>query len=102
MDYIDSDLSDLSSIAIESIPQVTRRTWAKQISDDVGRLHSSGLVWGDAKAGNIVIDKGSKPWIIDFGGGSTVGWVDAHLADSVPGDLQGLRQILKFLHISNL
>ena len=102
IDYIDSGFSDLSSMAIDSIPQVIRGRLAKQISDDIGRLHRSGLVWGDAKAGNIVLDKESNPWIIDFGGGSTVGWVDADLADSVPGDLQGLRQILKFLQIPDL
>ena len=102
IDYIDSGLPDLSSMAIDSIPQVTRGRLAKQISDDLGRLHRSGLIWGDAKAGNIVLDKESNPWIIDFGGGSTVGWVDADLADSVSGDLQGLRQILKFLQIPDL
>jgi len=58
------------------------------------------LVWGDAKASNIVLDKESNPWIIDFGRGSTVGWVDADLAGSVPGDIQGLRQILRFLQVS--
>lgn len=99
MDYINSRFSDLSSIEIESIPQVTRGKWAKQISDDLGRLHRSGLVWGDAKAGNVVLDKESNPWIIDFGGGSTVGWVDANLANSVPGDLQGLQQIRRFLKV---
>ena len=101
MDYIESGplVSDLFSLEIDLIPRIRRETWAKQISDDLGRLHKIGLVWGDAKAGNIIIDKESNPWIIDFGGGYTDNWVDANLADSVMGDLQGLRQILKLLQL---
>ena len=104
MDYIESEslVSDLFSMDIDSVPQIRREAWAKQISDNLERLHQIGLVWGDAKAGNIILDKESNPWIIDFGGGFTDGWVDASLADSITGDLQGLGKILKFLQIPDL
>ena len=92
--------SDLSSLNVESIPQTQRENWSEQIYNNLKRLHSIGVCWGDAKAGNIILDKESNPWLIDFGGGYTNEWVDAHLANSEKGDLQGLQRIMKFLHVS--
>ena len=98
MEYVDSG-PPLLSLEIDLIPRMRRVAWAKQISNDLKRLHGIGLIWGDAKAGNIILDTESNPWIIDFGGGYTDNWVDAALADSVTGDLQGLQQIMKFLQV---
>lgn len=98
MEYVEPG-PPLLSLEIDLIPRMKRAAWAKQISDDLKKLHGIGLIWGDAKAGNIILDKESNPWIIDFGGGYTDNWVDAALADTVMGDLQGLRQIMKFLQV---
>lgn len=99
MDYVEPGAleSDLSNLALEPIPQIQRDTWARQISDDLNRLHDLGLVWGDAKAANIIFDKNCDPWIIDFGGGYTDGWVDEGLVDSISGDLQGLGKIIDIM-----
>ena len=91
---------ELSCIEIDTVPQARRDAWGRQISNDLARLHALGLVWGDAKPGNIIIDENKTPWIVDFGGSFTMGWVDAHLADTISGDMQGLQRILEFLRIS--
>lgn len=91
---------DLPSLNVDSIPQKQREKWSEQIYFDLKRLHSIGVCWGDAKVGNIILDKESNPWLIDFGGGYTNGWVDAPLANSEEGDLQGLQRIMKFLDVS--
>ena len=102
MNYIEPGMlmSDLFNLNLESIPQTQRDIWARQIGNDLNRLHEQGLVWGDAKAGNVIFDKECNPWIIDFGGGYTDGWVDEELVDSVTGDLQGLRKIIDFMQFS--
>lgn len=82
---------------IEATPTETRLAWAEEITATLARLHGLGVVWGDAKAGNIILDEDNYPWLIDFGGGYTNGWVDADQAESVTGDLQGLQRILKHL-----
>ncbi|EXJ82201.1 hypothetical protein A1O3_06014, partial [Capronia epimyces CBS 606.96] len=68
-----------------------------QIAQDLARLHQSGIVWGDVKPENVLIDKAAHAWLVDFGGSSTDGWVDKHLAETVEGDLQGLRRLGEFL-----
>lgn len=37
--------------------------------ETIEKLHKVGVVWGDAKADNILIDKNDDAWEIDFGGG---------------------------------
>ncbi|KHO10651.1 TPR repeat-containing protein [Metarhizium robertsii ARSEF 23] len=74
-----------------------RRRWATQISDTVHILHDRNIIWGDAKAENILIDMDDNAWIIDFGGSYTLGWVDAEKAGTVEGDLQGLSKILSII-----
>lgn len=100
MEYIDPGPPFLS-LEIDSIPRIKRAAWAKQIRHELKKLHAIGLIWGDAKAGNILLDKESNPWIIDFGGGYTDNWVDGTLAGTVTGDLQGLGQIMRFLQVSD-
>jgi hypothetical protein len=61
------------------------------------KLHEAGVVWGDVKAANVLIDKDNNAWIIGFGGGCTEGWVDCEKAGTVEGDLQGLANIMDFI-----
>jgi hypothetical protein len=72
--------------------------WARQIRDTMAALHGVGIVWGDAKPDNILIDVHGDAWLIDFGGGRTEGWVDSDKAGTVDGDLQGLERILNFIY----
>lgn len=87
-------LIDISIVAISR-----RKKWASQIEDIIEKLHDVGVVWGDAKPDNILIDRNDDIWVIDFGGGWTEHWVHPELANSMKGDLQGLKSIFHFLGI---
>ena len=98
MEYIDrGPFSPDLFFNVDSISQIQKDTWGLQLIDCVKRLHDIGIVWGDAKIDNIVIDKKGNLWLVDFGGGWTDGWVDSGLAGTQAGDLQGLQRILEFL-----
>ncbi|KAI9726229.1 MAG: hypothetical protein M1834_009084 [Cirrosporium novae-zelandiae] len=83
------------------IPSLSEKKtkWLNQISESIFFLHKNNLVWGDAKAQNVLVDgKGEgDAWLVDFGGSWTQGWVDAEVAETVEGDLQGLRRIREVL-----
>ncbi|KAF9760870.1 hypothetical protein IL306_004079 [Fusarium sp. DS 682] len=82
--------------AIESPPELRKR-WASQIRRSLDKLHENDIIWGDAKAANVLIDQNDDAWIIDFGGSYTVGWVDKDKAGTLAGDSQGLAKILEIL-----
>jgi len=75
------------------VPLPLRKKWAAQIESTVSELHSYGIVWGDGKPGNVIIDEHDDAWLVDFGGGYTPGWVDESLFLSVEGDLQAVKRI---------
>lgn len=87
----------LSDINISAVSVETRQKWTLQISENVQRLHKEGIVWGNGKASNIVIDEREDAWLIDFGGGYTDGWVDKELSETVEGDEQAVGKIVEFL-----
>ena len=60
-------LADLNAVAISR-----RKEWASQIGDTIGKLHDVGVVWGDANADKIPIDRNDDTWVTDFG--STQNW----------------------------
>lgn len=62
------------------------------------RLLEIGVVWGDAKTDNVVIDdRNGGAVVVDFGRGNTVGWVDPDKYGTVEGDLQGPDKIIEAL-----
>ncbi|ATY59776.1 kinase-like domain [Cordyceps militaris] len=87
----------LSEERAEQSPVALRRRWATQISGTVQILHDRNIVWGDAKADNVLIDMNDDAWVIDFGGSYTLGWVDKEIAGTVDGDMQGLSKIMSIL-----
>ena len=87
----------LSDIDITAATLENREKWRSQISETTERLHEHGLVGGDGKPSNIVIDQKDDAWLIEFGGGYTNGWVDQELADTTEGDKQALRKIRDFI-----
>lgn len=89
------DLFDMDTVPIER-----REKWANQMIQTAEQIHKIGVIWGDAKAANILIDEDDNAWLVDFGGSWTAGWVDSELAGTIPGDLQGLRKILEWSEVA--
>lgn len=88
----------LKELNKSTVAEDRRRAWASQIRKAVDRLHKMNIVWGDAKAANVIISGGrDDAWLIDLAGGWTDGWVDEDLADTVRGYEQGVGQIMKFI-----
>lgn len=79
--YIDNGDYPLST----RIDPVIREQWAGQLDTALAGLQKAGIVWGDVKAENVLIDRGNNAWITDFGGGYTEGWVDEEIAGTVEG-----------------
>ena len=80
-----------------------RAKWAKQIQEGVALLHENGVVWGDGKAENVLVRRGSDDcFLVDFGGSYTDGWVDKTLMETRAGDDQAVEKIAKFLMESYL
>ncbi|KAI6867836.1 hypothetical protein KC338_g3048 [Hortaea werneckii] len=80
------------------VPQDLRDRWADESETVKELLHENGIVWGDAKADNFMVDTNNDLWIIDFGGSYTEGWVDPELKDTAEGDDQGVEKIANALH----
>jgi serine/threonine protein kinase len=95
--YIEST-STLTCAIRPGTPICLRERWARQITETLYNLHDAGIVWGDAKPDNILVDTETNVWAIDFGGGYTEGWVDKELAETILGDQQGLSKIIEFIH----
>ncbi|CAJ0551389.1 Ff.00g113190.m01.CDS01 [Fusarium sp. VM40] len=97
LSYIDCDRKTLLCAARPDTPIHLRQRWAEQVHDMVNRLHAAGIIWGDAKPDNVLIDNSNDAWLIDFGGGYTNGWVPKELSGSMEGDLHALQKIDRFL-----
>ncbi|KAJ6184730.1 hypothetical protein N7519_006031 [Penicillium mononematosum] len=78
-----------------------RHKWVDQVSHTLKQFHSHNIIWGDAKAANVLVDVNNDAYLIDFGGGYTQGWVEKEKSNSVEGDLQGLENIKRFLQIKS-
>lgn len=63
----------------------------------IDKLHSKGIVRGDVKPDNILVDYNDNLWFSDFGGSVTYGWVDEDKAETMESDCQGLERIVQFL-----
>ncbi|KAI1401357.1 hypothetical protein F4819DRAFT_458397 [Hypoxylon fuscum] len=94
--YIDHRTTLYNAVE-DDTPLAMKQKWARQIEDTLKELHRVGVIWGDAKADNVIIDKENNVVITDFEGGHTNGWVDAEKAGTVEGDLQGFQNIMAFL-----
>lgn len=82
----------------KEIPLALRRKWDQQVSSAVAYLHDSGVVWGDAKAENVLVDRDDNAWVIGFGGGYTRGWVGKGRMETIAGDQEGLSRIKELLY----
>ncbi|KAE9376600.1 hypothetical protein N431DRAFT_435874 [Stipitochalara longipes BDJ] len=94
--YIDSDFLTLACAVEPDTPASTKQKWVDQVTGILTQLHKAGIVWGDAKPDNVLVDKNGDAWIIDFGGGYTRGFVEREKAGTIEGDLQGLEKIVMY------
>ncbi|OBT93137.1 hypothetical protein VE01_09222 [Pseudogymnoascus verrucosus] len=83
LSYIDCDGRTLEGAVRADTPKHLRQRWADQVISTLKHLHEAGIVWGDAKAANVLVDRNMDAWIIDFGGGFTEGWFDREKAGTV-------------------
>ncbi|EEU37280.1 uncharacterized protein NECHADRAFT_78389 [Fusarium vanettenii 77-13-4] len=95
--YIDCKNVTLSCAVKPGLSTVLREKWAAQLRDSITQLHDAGIVWGDAKPDNVLIDSNKDAWIVDFGGGYTEGWVPKTLAGTIEGDLVALEKMIELI-----
>ncbi|CAG8885699.1 unnamed protein product [Penicillium egyptiacum] len=77
LSYIDCDRATLNCIDGHD-PNFSelRQKWVDQISHTLKHFHSHNIIWGDAKAANVLIDINKDACLVNFGGGYTKGWVE--------------------------
>jgi serine/threonine protein kinase len=95
--YIECDFLTLAFAVEPDTPASTKQKWVDQVTGILTQLHKAGIVWGDAKPDNALIDKNDDAWIINFGGGYTRGFVEREKAGTIEGDLQRLRKIVEYV-----
>ncbi|KGQ09556.1 hypothetical protein BBAD15_g5107 [Beauveria bassiana D1-5] len=89
----------LRDVNVSVVPLNIRHKWADQVRQTVANLHSIGIIWGDGKPSNIIVDESDDIELIDFAGGWSQGWVDEPLAETMEGDNQAVGRIVQFLGI---
>ncbi|KAF5555234.1 kinase-like domain-containing protein [Fusarium napiforme] len=94
--YIDNRGCPLSTKIAPGQPGNPQR-WMDQIETAVSGLHGAGIIWGDVKAENVLIDQDNNTWVTDFGGGYTRGWIDKEVAETMEGDLMGMARLREFI-----
>lgn len=95
--YINCRAKTLAGAVKPHIPVALKRKWKSQISSTVHLLHEAGVIWGDVKADNVLVDDKDDAWIVDFGGGYTEGWVEKQSTGTLAGDMDGLAKVLKYI-----
>lgn len=85
---------------IKAVASERRAKWAKQIKTSIEGLHEIGVVWGDGKPGNVLVNEETDDCVlVDFGGSWTEGWVDAEVSETREGDEMALGRIVGFLGV---
>lgn len=97
--YIDCRATTLTLAIRSEVPAVVRCKWKDQISLAIDVLHEAGVVWGDVKAENVLVDVQNDAWVVDFGGGYPERWVENDSAGTLAGDVEGMANIVKYLGV---
>lgn len=90
-------LGTLQCVAYEEHSRRHLHRWANDLNDILRDLHKAGCIWGDAKPENVLVDCEDNVWLIDFGGGYTLGWVEEEQQCTQRGDLQAMERIRQWL-----
>jgi Protein kinase domain len=97
LEYIENEGTLADSMASDRITRSVKQRWKQQIKETLLELHSHGIVWGDVKPGNVLIDSNENACLIDFGGGFNSVYVDENVMETVEGDMQGVSRIMEAL-----
>ncbi|KAI8632401.1 hypothetical protein F5Y19DRAFT_472430 [Xylariaceae sp. FL1651] len=85
----------------QAIPRETKLRWMAQVETTVRQLRTSGIVRGDVKLDDVMIDTEGNAVMIDFGGGYTPDFIPPELQQTAQGDLAGLRRMLDMMGLSS-
>jgi hypothetical protein len=96
LEYVNGDSLQ---VLMDSASMATRMKWIGQIEATVERLHEFGIVWGDVKPDNVMIDDKEDAIVVDFGGGYTPDYIPRELQQTAQGDLIGLEHMRAALAI---
>jgi serine/threonine protein kinase len=97
LDHIDNERTLADWIETRKPSRALKEKWNRQVRDTVRALHRHGIIWGDVKPDNVLIDREHNTWLIDFGGGFNSGYVDEDVMETVEGDLQGVSRMAEAL-----
>lgn len=79
------------------MPRDLGEQWAEQIEEVVEDLHALGILWGDCKPVNVIIDEEEAVRLIDLDDSfAQDGWT-RRIPDTLRGDEQGVNRIVKYL-----
>ena len=90
---LDRVLQNRPDVLAEQVSVERKQKWVAQIEHSMLALHSIGVVWCDAKPGNVLIGEDDNAWLLDFGGGFTQPWMEPSLAGMPEGDIYAFRKI---------
>ncbi|OAA70251.1 Serine/threonine-protein kinase-like domain protein [Cordyceps fumosorosea ARSEF 2679] len=96
--YIDCGTVTLTCAVESGASDCQRQEWVAEVTQIISSLHKNGIVWGDAKPDNILIDQNQNAWIIYFGGGYSEAWVPKDLAGTMNGDLVALAKVVDYIN----
>ena len=72
---------------------IDKQKWISQVEDTVQRLHAHGIVWGDVKPDNVIINPDGNAVVVDFGGGYTTQYIEPEWQETKRGDMKGLKKM---------
>lgn len=73
--------------------RIDKLKWITQVEDNVKRLHTNGIVWGDSPLISVIVNSAGDAILADFKGGFSPEYLDFSLLNTKEGDLLALREM---------
>ncbi|KAK2611946.1 hypothetical protein QQS21_002052 [Conoideocrella luteorostrata] len=90
LEYIEGETLTLRA---ETASITKKKRWMCQVGAIVKRLHRLGVVWGNVKSDNVIINAAGYAVVVDFRGGHTPEYIGRELQQAARVDLMGLEQM---------